>query len=147
MRLDEILAAAGKHKPRKRVGRGPGSGHGKTSCRGHKGLGQRAGGTVRIDYEGGQNPAIRRLPKRGFNNKIFSTTYQLVNVAELERFNNGDRVDPAGLAAAGLIRDGDRLVKVLGDGVLTKKLAVVADAFSASAGKKIADIGGSVERR
>ena len=146
MKLNDILTAAGHKKPRRRVGRGPGSGMGKTSGRGHKGVGQRAGGKIRAGYEGGQNPALMRIPKRGFNNANFRVEYQVVNVADLADFTDGQRVDPEVLAAKNLIRSGGGPVKILGDGKLTGKLTVAANAFSATAEKKILQAGGSVER-
>jgi len=146
MKLDDILSAGGRRKARKRRGRGRGSGIGKTSGRGHKGAGQRAGRKARYGYEGGQNPVLFRIPKRGFKNAGFRTVFQVVNVADLELFDDGARVDRDALAAAGLIRPGGGPVKVLGDGRVDRKLTVVADAFSASAEKKICEAGGSVER-
>jgi large subunit ribosomal protein L15 len=146
MRLDEILKAAGKHKPRKRLGRGTGSGQGKTAGRGTKGRGARAGAHTRYGYEGGQNPQIARAPKRGFNNYEFRVEYQVVNVCDLETFDNGARVDAAALQAAKLIRDAAKPVKVLAKGDLTRKLTVVACKFSAAAAEKIAKVGGTVEQ-
>jgi large subunit ribosomal protein L15 len=145
MRLDEILRAAGRHRPRKRIGRGIGSGHGKTCGRGHKGAGSRAGAKRRFGFEGGQNPMLLRIPQRGFSNVRFRAAYQIVNVAALERFESGTRVDAAALRGARLIRDADRPVKVLGHGELTRKLTVVAAKVSARAAEKIAAAGGSVE--
>jgi large subunit ribosomal protein L15 len=146
MRLDEILGRAGRYKARKRIGRGTGSGHGKTSGRGHKGMGARAGSGVRLGYEGGQNPVLARIPKRGFNNANFRTEYQIVNVGCLqEAFADGAQVDPAALEHAGLIDDAGRPVKVLGGGDLTKKLTVAAAKFSASAAQKITQAGGAVQ--
>ena len=146
MRLDEILSTAGKNKTRKRLGRGTGSGKGKTCGRGHKGYGARSGSKRRMGYEGGQNPMLARIPKRGFSNARFRKEYQLVNVALLERFEAGTRVDAAMLAAARLISDADKPVKILGNGELTKKLTVAASKFSAIAAEKIAKAGGSVEQ-
>jgi large subunit ribosomal protein L15 len=146
MKLDEILSAAGKHKRGKRVGRGTGSGHGKTSCRGTKGLGARAGSGVRLGYEGGSNPIIARSPKRGFNNYNFRVEYQVVNVSALERFESGATVDAAVLKQANLIPNAALPVKVLGEGELTKKLTVVAGKFSASAAEKIAKAGGTAQQ-
>ncbi len=143
MKLDDILSQAGKNKPRKRVGRG--GVRGKTCGRGHKGAGQRSGSTSLLGYEGGQNPALFRIPKRGFNNAIFRTEYQLVNVSDLDVFNDGDRVDAEALVAKRLVRADGGLVKVLGDGDLAKKLTVVADKFSKSAAEKIKAAGGSAE--
>lgn len=147
MKLDDILSAAGKHKLRKRVGRGTGSGHGKTSGRGTKGMGARAGSRRRLAYEGGSNPLLLRIPQRGFSNFRFRKEYQPVNVEALERFDAGSTVDPAALASVGLISDVASLVKILGDGGLTKKLTVVADAFSGSAKAKIEQAGGGVQVR
>ncbi|MHC4715563.1 MAG: 50S ribosomal protein L15 [Planctomycetota bacterium] len=147
MRLDDILSRGGRSKPRKRRGRGVGSGKGKTCGRGHKGRGQRSGASSRLGYEGGQNPALMRIPKRGFNNANFATRYQVVNVADLEAFDDGDRVDTAALAAKSLVRPDGGPVKILAGGELTrKKLTVAAHAFSEAAEKKITDAGGSVER-
>jgi len=145
MRLDDILSAAGKYASRKRIGRGIGSGHGKTSGRGHKGMGARAGSGQRMGYEGGQNPILARIPKRGFSNAMFCRQYQVVNVADLDRFDDGARVDAAILASAGLVDNAEMPVKVLGDGQITKKVTVVARKFSASAKQKIEQAGGSVE--
>jgi len=145
MNVDEILSSAGKNKRRKRVGRGTGSGRGKTSGRGHKGYGSRSGSKRRLGYEGGQNPAFARIPKRGFSNAAFRTEYQVVNVADLDRFADGDRVDTASLLAARLVTDPKAPVKVLGDGELGKKLTVAAAKFSASAREKITQAGGTVE--
>jgi large subunit ribosomal protein L15 len=146
MKLDDILSAAGKHKARKRVGRGTGSGHGKTCGRGSKGFGARAGWKAQWGYEGGQNPQISRLPKRGFNNFNFRQEYQIVNVSDLqEPFEDGARVDAAALAAAGLIDDAAKAVKILGNGQLSKKLSVAATKFTASAAAKIQQAGGTTE--
>ena len=145
MKLQEILTAAGPNRRRKRVGRGNGAGHGKTSCRGHKGRGQRSGVGKRLGYEGGQNPAIARLPKRGFSNAQFRTEYQVVNVRDLNRFDDGARVDGEALKQARLVRDADEPIKVLANGELTKKLTVVASKFSAGAEEKITSAGGTVE--
>lgn len=146
MKLDEILSAAGKYKRRKRVGRGIGSGMGKTSGRGHKGYGSRAGAKKRLGYEGGQSPMISRIPKRGFNNKNFRTEYQVINLAALEeKFDEGAKVDPEALKASRMIEDSTRPVKILGNGELKKKLTVVAQKFSATAREKIAAAGGQAE--
>lgn len=146
MRLDEILHSAGKYKKRKRIGRGTGSGHGKTSGRGTKGAGSRAGWTQRLGKEGGQNAVYARSPKRGFSNFNFATNYQVVNVAALGVFEEGARVDVAALFAAGLIQKDSESVKILGNGELAKKLTVVAHKFSASASEKIIKAGGVVEK-
>ncbi len=144
MKLDEILSAAGKHKSPRRLGRGNGSGHGKTSGRGHKGYGSRSGSKRRLGHEGGQNPALARIPKRGFSNANFRTEYQIVNVASLEKFDEGTRVDAAILNAARLISTPDKPIKILGNGELTKKLDVVATKFSATATEKITKVGGTI---
>ena len=145
MKLGEITKDAGRNKRRKRVGRGNGSGHGKTSCRGHKGRGQRSGIGKRMGYEGGQNPAIARLPKRGFSNFDFRKDYQIVNVGDLEFLDDDTRVDAELLKAAGLIDDPTKMIKILGNGELKTKLTVAATKFSASASAKITEAGGTVE--
>jgi large subunit ribosomal protein L15 len=145
MKLKDILSQAGKHKPRKRRGRGTGSGHGKTSGRGSKGAGSRAGWKARLGKEGGQNPIFARIPKRGFSNARFRTVYQVVNVGDLNEFDDGARVDAAAMKQAGLIPDAGDLVKVLGDGELSRKLTVAASKFSASAAEKIGKAGGTVQ--
>ena len=143
---DEITAIAGKYKKRKRIGRGKGSGHGKTCGRGHKGCGSRPGSTTRITYEGGQMPLFRRLPKRGFNNYNFARRFEIVNISQLEKiFDDGSAIDVQGLVAAGLVDNAASKVKVLGDGELTKKLSVTAHKFSKSAEQKIAGCGGSAK--
>ncbi|MHC4294357.1 MAG: 50S ribosomal protein L15 [Planctomycetota bacterium] len=146
MKLDAILSSAGKYKARKRVGRGIGSGCGKTCGRGHKGAGARAGYSRRLGFEGGQNPVLARLPKRGFSNAKFRKEFQIVNVAALDGFDKGARVDAEALAAAGLIDDPTKPIKILGNGELKKKLTVAASKFSASAVEKITQAGGSVEQ-
>jgi len=146
MKLDEVLSAGGKSKPRKRVGRGIGSGHGKTSGRGHKGYRARSGRSRLLGFEGGQNPMLSRIPKRGFTNALFRKDYQIVNVASLETFKDGARVDGMVLQDARLIEDAVKPVKVLGSGELTKKLTVVASRFSAAAAEKITKAGGTVEQ-
>lgn len=145
MKLDDILKAGVRNKRRKRVGRGTGSGMGKTSGRGHKGMGSRAGSGKRLGYEGGQNPILARSPKRGFSNVQFRQDRQIVNVASLERFDDGARIDAEALKQARLIDDASVSIKVLGNGELTKKLTVVASAFSAKASEKIQQAGGSCE--
>ena len=143
---DEITAIAGRYKKRKRIGRGKGSGHGKTCGRGHKGCGSRPGSSARLTYEGGQMPLFRRLPKRGFNNYNFSRRYEIVNVSQLERiFDDGAAINVQELATAGLVDSFKSKVKVLGDGELTKKLTVTAHKFSKSAEQKISDCGGTVK--
>ena len=131
MNIADIAKAAGKKKTRKGVGRGAGSGRGKTSTRGHKGAGQRSGSRKATLREGGQMRLFRRLPKFGFSNFNFRTSYSIVNVGELEnKFEAGDRVTGAALVQAGLIRNLSLPIKVLGDGALTKKLVVEAQKFS-----------------
>jgi len=143
MMIHEITKDAGKHKARKRIGRGPGSGTGKTSGRGHKGAHSRSGFARKLGHEGGQMPWHMRLPKRGFSNARFRTVYAIVNLRAIDaRFEDGDTVDPAGLVSRGLIRAG-MPVKVLGAGDLTKKVTVKAAAFSESAKQKIESAGGA----
>jgi large subunit ribosomal protein L15 len=144
MRLDDLKPAAGSNKKRKRVGRGDGSGRGKTACRGHKGQGARSGGNTKPGFEGGQMPLQRRLPKRGFRNP-FKIEAAVVNLEQLEVFPSGSEVTPALLAQRGLVRGKQRRVKVLGDGVLSKSLTVRAHGFSAKAKEKIEACGGKVE--
>lgn len=141
----EITSKAGKNKARKRVGRGTGSGHGKTCGRGHKGAGSRAGSTSLTLHEGGQMPLFRRLPKRGFSNYQFATRCQIVNVSQLERFDDGADVGIEQLSNAGLIDSVKGSIKILGDGVLTKKLKVAAHKFSKSAEDKIVASGGTAK--
>ncbi len=143
MDLANILKAGGRRRPRKRLGRGIGSGQGKTAGRGHKGAGSRAGFRRRALSEGGQMPVFRRVPKRGFSNVQFRTEYSVVNVSDLEaRFEAGARVSAMALVEAGLIRNTRLPVKVLGDGDLTKRLVVEAVKFSQSAAAKIVAAGG-----
>jgi len=146
MKLDEVLSTAGKGKSRRRVGRGNGSGHGKTCGRGHRGYKSRSGSKALLGFEGGQNPAFSRIPKRGFSNVNFRKDFQVVNVASLEKLDDSSRVDAAVLAQARLIRDPDKPVKILGNGALTKKLTVVAAKFSAVAAEKIKQAGGTIEQ-
>ena len=145
MELHDLHPAPGAKRPRKRVGRGPGSGNGKTAGRGHKGQKSRSGYSRRYGFEGGQMPLVRRIPKRGFTN-IFRVEFQVVNLRDLERvFADGDTVSPEEMIDQGLIRGGKRLVKVLADGELSKKLTVRAHKFSASARVGIEKAGGSCE--
>ena len=143
MNLQSIPTIKGATHPTKRLGRGEGSGHGKTSGKGHKGQKARSGGGIRIGFEGGQMPLYRKLPRRGFNNKNFKTSFQLVNVGDLERLG-GDAVNRASLVEAGLIRDNEQGVKLLGDGELSKAFTVEVDKVSASARSKIEAAGGKV---
>ena len=144
MKLNELSPAAGSAKAAYRKGRGPGSGNGKTAGKGHKGQNARSGGGVRPGFEGGQLPLYRKLPKRGFKNR-FAVNYAIVNVAALNRFEDGAVVDMEALKAAKLIRKELDGVKVLGEGELTKKLTVKATVFSASAKEKIEAAGGKIE--
>jgi len=141
--LSNLSPHPGSRKPRKRLGRGPGTGHGKTSGRGHKGFKARSGSGIKPGFEGGQMPLQRRLPKRGFRNP-FSKQYAVVNVQDLNRFDAGTMVDRAGLEAAGLISAKDELIKVLGNGELTVSLTVMVDKVSDSARRKIEAAGGNV---
>ncbi|MGI6264537.1 MAG: 50S ribosomal protein L15 [Acutalibacteraceae bacterium] len=144
MKLHELSPAAGSTREVKRIGRGHGSGQGKTAGKGHKGQKARSGGGVRPGFEGGQMPLQRRLPKRGFNN-IFATRYASVNVAALNKFEDGATVDAAALKAAGLIKKEFDGVKILGNGKVEKKLTVKATAFSEAAKAKIEAAGGKAE--
>ncbi len=141
----EITSVVGKHTRRRRVGRGSGSGHGKTCGRGHKGAGSRAGSTSVSLKEGGQMPLFRRLPKRGFNNYNFANRCEIVNVCQLERFEDGAIIGVEQLSGAGLIDSITSKVKILGKGDLTKKLQVTAHKFSKNAEQKIAASGGIVK--
>lgn len=145
MRLHDLKPRPGAKHRTKRLGQGESSGHGKTSGRGGKGQTARSGSSIRIGFEGGQMPLIRRIPKRGFNNARFATRYLGVNVGSLEQFENGARVDETALRAAGLANGRASGIKILGDGELTKKLTVSAHAFSASARTKIEAKGGACE--
>jgi large subunit ribosomal protein L15 len=144
MKLHELSPAPGSKKQRTRVGRGLGSGLGKTAGKGHKGQNARAGGGVRPGFEGGQMPIYRRLPKRGFYNK-FGNEYTEVNVRELNRFDNGTVVDPVLLIEAGIIKNVRDGVRILGSGELEKSLTVKANGFTKSAAEKIQAAGGKVE--
>jgi large subunit ribosomal protein L15 len=148
MNLQDAKKAGRKYKGRKRVGRGAGSGHGKTSARGHKGAKARTGWSMRIGWEGGQMPLFRRLPKRGFNNKIFRKVFTIINVGELEAaFDSGSTVDLKSVIARGLTSQEKHsdLFKVLGDGDIKKKLTVRVNAITDSARSKIEAAGGKVE--
>ena len=144
MKLDELKPAAKKVK-RNRVGRGMASGNGKTSGRGHKGQKARSGGGVRIGFEGGQLPLYRRLPKRGFSNAMFKKTYAVINVSDLNRFEDGAEVTPELLFEMGIIKKQLSGIKVLGNGTLAKKLTVRAHKFSNEAKQKIEAQGGKAE--
>ena len=148
MKLGDLKPAPGSHHRIKRIGRGIGSGHGKTSGRGHKGLGARSHGTTPPGYEGGQMPLQRRVPKRGFRRLLRNAArreeFALVNIKRLSGFADGATVDAAALVERGLVPNGHK-VKILGDGTLKVKLTVRADAFSAGAREKIAAAGGTAE--
>ena len=146
MKLHELQPAAGSKKARTRVGRGLGSGLGKTSGRGQKGQNSRSGGGVRSGFEGGQMPLYRRLPKRGFNNSVFAKQYAEVNVEQLNRFEDGATVDPVALLEAGILKNVRDGIRILGNGTLeTKNLTVIANGFTKSAEEKITAAGGKVE--
>ena len=144
MKLHELAPAQGATKEAKRIGRGHGSGNGKTAGKGHKGQKARAGHGQRPGFEGGQMPLQRRVPKRGFNN-IFAEEWVAINVSALEVFEDGAVVDAAALKDKGIIKKADLPVKVLGNGKLSKKLTVNLDAFSAAAAEKINAAGGKAE--
>ncbi len=144
MKLHELTPAPGSKKARTRVGRGLGSGLGKTAGKGHKGQNARAGGGVRPGFEGGQMPIYRRLPKRGFYNK-FAKEYAEVNVAQLNRFEDGAVVDPVALIESGILKNVRDGVRILGNGEITKALTVIANGFTKSAEEKIKAAGGKVE--
>ncbi|ODS33798.1 MAG: 50S ribosomal protein L15 [Candidatus Scalindua rubra] len=133
-----------KNKKRKRIGRGPGSGHGKTSCRGMNGAKARSGSETRLLFEGGQMPLFRRIPKRGFNNP-FKKKYTIINVKDFEKYDSGTRVDPQKLKDSRLIRNTKYNLKVLGEGELTKSLTVFAHKFSKTAITKIKEAGGEAK--
>ena len=144
MKLHELKPAEGSRKVRNRVGRGIGSGNGKTSGRGHKGQNARSGGGVRPGFEGGQNPLFRRLPKRGFTN-INRKEYAIVNLDALNRFEDGAEVTPALLLETGIVSNEKAGIKILGHGTLSVKLNVKAHKFSASAKEAIENAGGTTE--
>ena len=147
MIINDVHKGIVKRKSRKRIGRGPGSGHGKTAGKGDKGHSSRAGHSFRFAFEGGQMPLARRVAKRGFNNNFFSKKAAIVNVASLDAaFENGAVVDLAALQAKGLAKGRFDVVKILGKGNVTKKLTVKAHEFSQSAADKITAAGGSVEK-
>ena len=145
MKLHELKPAAGSTTASKRLGRGVGSGLGKTSGKGHKGAKARSGGGKRPGFEGGQMPLYRRVPKKGFSNYPFKTVYETVNVERLEVFENGDVVTPETLIEKGIIRKVCDGVKIMGNGDLTKKLTVKAAKFTAAAKEKIEAVGGTAE--
>lgn len=142
MDLNTLKPALGSTKNRKRIGRGPGSGHGKTSTKGHKGQKARSGGSIKAGFEGGQMPLQRRLPKRGFT-PLVRIVYSVVNLKQLEVFEAGTIVDSLALVSKGLIKCTSDSVKILGNGELTKSLNITATRFSQSAKTKIAAVGGT----
>ena len=144
MNLHDLKPKGGARKKEVRVGRGTGSGRGKTSCRGHKGQKARSGGGVRPGFEGGQMPIYRRLPKRGFKN-IWANVYATVNVETLNRFPGGAEVDAALLVEAGILKNVHDGIRILGNGELTKKLTVKAHGFTKTAVQKIEAAGGKTE--
>lgn len=144
MNLDNIPTIKGATHPTKRLGRGEGSGHGKTSGKGHKGQKSRSGGGIRIGFEGGQMPLYRKLPRRGFNNFNFKTSYQLVNLKHLEKID-GDIVNRSTLLSAGLIRDNSQAIKLLGDGEISRAFTIELDQISASAKAKVEAAGGQIK--
>ena len=147
MRLGEIKSPSGARRKSKRLGQGPGSGTGKTAGKGHKGQRARSGAKRgrRVNFEGGQNPMHRRLPKFGFSNEPFRRTYQVVNLGDIEARGLEGEVGPEELAREGLIKKADRPVKILGEGQLTRSLVVKAHRFSRTALDKIAQGGGTAE--
>jgi len=145
MRLHDLKPRPGAKHRRKRLGQGESSGHGKTSGRGGKGQTARSGSSIRIGFEGGQMPLIRRIPKRGFNNTRFAIRYIPVNLDGLNKFEDGATVDEAALRTVGLANGREKRVKILGTGQLTKKLNVSAHAFSATARTKIEGLGGTCQ--
>ena len=145
MKLNELSPAPGSRKNAFRVGRGLGSGNGKTSGKGMKGQNSRSGGGVRTGFEGGQMPLYRRLPKRGFKN-IWAKTFAEVNVESLNRFEDGTTVDPVVLVEAGILKNVQDGIRILGNGELTKKLTVRANGFTKSAEEKITAAGGQIEK-
>ena len=144
MDLKTVTTKGTKYQKRRRIGRGGGSGSGKTSGRGHKGYGQRSGSSRRPGFEGGQMPIFRRVPKRGFTNARFRQDFTIVNVETLNAFSDGDTVDLTAIVANGLVSKNTDLLKVLGQGALERKLTVRAQKVSKSAAEKIEKAGGSV---
>ena len=144
MKLNELSPAAGSVREAYRKGRGAGSGNGKTGGRGHKGQKARSGGKVRVGFEGGQMPLSRRIPKRGFNN-IFAKPLEIINLSALNAFEDGEIVTAEALLAKGILSKCEYGVKILGNGSITKKLTVKANAFSESAKAKIEEAGGKAE--
>jgi len=144
VKIHDLSPVEGSRKKKKRIGRGPGSGHGKTSCRGHKGQKARSGGGVRPGFEGGQMPLQRRLPKRGFTN-IFRTEYNIINIKDLDCFEPNSRVDADALKESGLVNKVKDGIKILGDGDISHPLTVSVHRASKTAKEKIEAAGGKVE--
>jgi large subunit ribosomal protein L15 len=144
MRIEDLKPAEGRRNKEKRVGRGPGSGHGKTSCKGHKGQKARSGGIKGPGFEGGQMPLQRRLPKRGFKNR-FKKEYAILNLKDINKIEDLDTITPDVLIEKGIIKDFKNGLKILGEGEIQRPLTIKADAFSASALTKIAAAGGKWE--
>jgi large subunit ribosomal protein L15 len=144
MRLHDVQPRPGAKKRRKRIGCGESSGHGKTSCKGHKGQKARAGKGIRPGFEGGQMPLHRRLPKKGFSNAMFRDVYEVVNVGDLNAFEDGATVNEQALREKGLVNRNCDAIKILGSGELTRKLTIQVDKVSASAREKIEKAGGSI---
>lgn len=142
--LSNLSPNPGSNRPRKRIGRGPGSGHGKTATRGHKGFKARSGSGIKVGFEGGQMPLQRRIPKRGFSNP-FRQEYGVVNVSALDKFEAGARIDRQALVDAGLLGKKYSLVKLLGEGELSKAFTVAVDKLSETARQKIEAAGGKIE--
>lgn len=143
--VHDITTGAPRSKAPKRKGRGESSGHGKTSGRGNKGAKARNGKYIKIGYEGGQTPIFRRIPKRGFSNENFERRFHVVNLGELERFDEGTTIDARALLEAGLVPDLAQPVKILGEGTLTKKLTIIAGKFSRSAYDKLSSLGATAQ--
>ncbi len=144
MRLEDLRPAIGSKKAKKRVGRGPGSGHGKTACRGHKGQKARSGGAKGAGFEGGQMPLQRRLPKRGFKNYPFKKEYSIINLNELSKIGE-DLITPEVIQRLGIVKDLKDGLKVLGEGEINRPVTIKANAFSKSALSKIEAAGGTAE--
>lgn len=145
MKLHELSYTKGARHSKKRIGRGTGSGQGNTAGRGNHGQNSRSGGGVRLGFEGGQNPLYRRLPKRGFTNAPFKKEFAIINLDQLNRFNDGDVVTPELLIESKIVKNAKDGIKILGNGNLEKKLTVKAAKFSATAQKAIEEKGGSIE--
>jgi large subunit ribosomal protein L15 len=144
MRLNDLSPAIGSKKRKKRLGRGPGSGHGGTSCKGHKGQKARSGASIRPGFEGGQMPLHRRIPKRGFHN-IFKKEYEIINIRDLDKFASVSSVDLAVLKKSGLIKSEKSLIKLLGDGEIAFPIQIKVNRATKTAIEKIESTGGKVE--